>query len=185
MHPVTLRRKLNSWDAVLDAELLKYKEEWSRGGQTKYQLIGDNWDRNIIPSYRTSEDKTLSLHLFQVIGVLDRVNCGVDTDSQLIDVSDLNPVDFIPSHADQDTLLHELTFLFASSVIANIDQMNGIFGSIYPKHLQHKYSNYSGIKTEQVRLEHNLYSFNIVNKPCHRRNPRDFYPLHLFKKCSG
>ena len=50
MHPVTLRRKLNSWDAVLDAELLKYKEEWSRGGQTKYQLIGDNWDRNIIPS---------------------------------------------------------------------------------------------------------------------------------------
>ena len=124
MHPVTLRRKLNSWDAVLDAELLKYKEEWSRGGQTKYQLIGDNWDRNIIPSYRTSEDKTLSLHLFQVIGVLDRVNCGVDTDSQLIDVSDLNPVDFIHSHADQDTLLHELTFLFASSVIANIDQMN-------------------------------------------------------------
>ena len=120
MHPVTLRTKLNSWDAVLDAELLKYKEEWSRGGQTKYQLIGDNWDRNIIPSYRTSEDKALSLHLFQVIGVLDRVNCGVDTDSQLIDVSDLNPLDFIPSPADQDTLLHELTFLFASSVLVLI-----------------------------------------------------------------
>nr|XP_022292945.1 uncharacterized protein LOC111103777 [Crassostrea virginica] len=30
--------------------------------------------------------------------------------------------------------------------------MNGIFGSIYPKHLQHKYSNYSGIKTEQYSL---------------------------------
>nr|XP_022291909.1 uncharacterized protein LOC111103152 [Crassostrea virginica] len=27
VHPVTLRRKLDSWDAVLDAELLKYKEE--------------------------------------------------------------------------------------------------------------------------------------------------------------
>ncbi|XP_062582660.1 uncharacterized protein LOC134244405 [Saccostrea cucullata] len=152
VHPETLKRKLNSWDAILDEELLKYKEEWSRGGQTKYQLIGDNWDRNIIPSYRTSQDKTLSLHLFQVIGVLDRVNCVVDTDSQLIDISDLNPVNFIPSSEDQDILLHELTFLVASSVIANIDQMNDSFVSIYPKHLQHKYSNYSGIKTEQYPL---------------------------------
>lgn len=152
VHPETLRRKLNSWDEYLDEELLKYKTEWSRGGNKKYQLIGDNWDRNIIPSYRTSQDKTLSLHLFQVIGVVDRVdslNCAFDP--QLLDILELTPVDFIPSVADQDILLHELTFLVANAVIANIEQLNGAFGYIYPKHLKHKYSEFSGMKTEQVR----------------------------------
>ncbi|XP_056008253.1 uncharacterized protein LOC125657360 isoform X2 [Ostrea edulis] len=153
VHPETLRRKLNSWDEYLDEELLKYKTEWSRGGNKKYQLIGDNWDRNIIPSYRTSQDKTLSLHLFQVIGVVDRVdsfNCAFDP--QLLDILELTPVDFIPSVADQDILLHELTFLVANAVIANIEQLNGAFGYIYPKHLKHKYSEFSGMKTEQYSL---------------------------------
>lgn len=124
---------------ILDEELLKYREEWSRGGQTKYQLVWENWDRNIIPSYRTSQDKTLSQHLFQVIGVLDRLICPEDRDSQLTDILDLNPVDFISSKENKDILLSELTFLVASSVIAYIDQMNEIFESVYPKHLHHKY----------------------------------------------
>jgi hypothetical protein len=145
-----LRRKLNSWDECLDEELLQYKNEWSQGRNKKYQLIGDNWDRNIIPSYRTSQDKTLSLHLFQIIGVIDRIDSMDCVDSQVLDILELNPMDFIPSVADQDILLHELTFLVANAVIANIDQLNQAFGSFYPKHLEHKYSEFAGMKTDQV-----------------------------------
>lgn len=32
-----------------------------------------NWDKDILPSYRTSDRKTLSLHLFNMYAILDRV----------------------------------------------------------------------------------------------------------------
>jgi hypothetical protein len=30
---------------------MKLKESWGSGGK-KYQIVGDNWDKNIVPSYR-------------------------------------------------------------------------------------------------------------------------------------
>lgn len=49
------------------------RDSWANSGNVKYQLVGDNWDKNILPSYRTSERGTLSLHLFNVIAVQNRV----------------------------------------------------------------------------------------------------------------
>lgn len=63
----SISKKLSSWEAFLDSEILDIKKNWSEGGELKYQLIGDNWDKNIIPTYRTSQSKTISLHLFNVI----------------------------------------------------------------------------------------------------------------------
>lgn len=37
---------------VNSENLLQIKEAWANGGETKYQLVGDNWDKNILPSYR-------------------------------------------------------------------------------------------------------------------------------------
>lgn len=132
---------------ILDEELLKYREEWSRGGQTKYQLVWENWDRNIIPSYRTSQDKTLSQHLFQVIGVLDRLICPEDRVSQLTDILDLNPVDFISSKENKDILLSELTFLLqvlSSHILTRwMKYLNRYTPSTYT-------TSTSGIKTEWI-----------------------------------
>jgi len=143
----SIYNKLSSWDAFLDAKVMEVKKTWSEGGSQKYQLIGDNWDKNIIPSYRTTQNKTISLHLFNVIAVMDRIIPETSTEKQQQDFLTLN---FIPSVDEQALLREELTFIVATSVIENLEQMNGIFSSIYPKHLRHQYSDQAGIKTEQV-----------------------------------
>lgn len=59
---------------------------------------------------------------------------------------------FIPSIGEQDILLKELTFQFASSVIEHHPKLKVIFEHIYPIHLKHKYSQFAGIKTTQYPL---------------------------------
>ncbi|XP_069109713.1 uncharacterized protein [Argopecten irradians] len=149
----TMRNRMATWQDGLDRDLIRIKDEWSNGGTKKFQLVGDNWDKNIVPSYRTSVQKTISLHLFNVIGVVDRVHVegefpGNDV-GNVIDVGDLKPSSFIPSLQDQILLKDELTFLVSSAIIQNIDQMNILLEKVYPKHFEHKYSYCSGTKTQQ------------------------------------
>jgi len=140
-----------TWQESLDADLIKLRDSWIEGGTKKYQLVGDNWDKNIVPSFRTSQQKTLSLHLFNIIGVIDRIHPEVIKDTQVKDISDLNATDFIPSFEDQKLLRDELTFVVATSIIGNIDQMTTLLGTIYPKHLNYEYSDSAGLKMQQVR----------------------------------
>jgi hypothetical protein len=63
----------------------------------------------------------------------------------------LKSTDFIPSLQDQSLLCKELTFLVATSLLNNIDQLQNV-KKIYPKHLEHQYSAQSGLKTQQVKL---------------------------------
>jgi hypothetical protein len=50
----SMHSKLGTWISNLDAEVLKLKMSWeeSRENVTKYQIVGDNWDKKILPSYR-------------------------------------------------------------------------------------------------------------------------------------
>lgn len=73
VHPRTLHRKLVNWQNILDSDILSARDSWANGGHSTYQIIGDNWDKDILPSYRTSDRKTLSLHLFNMYAILDRV----------------------------------------------------------------------------------------------------------------
>lgn len=72
VHPTTLHRKLVNWQNILDSDILSARDSWANGGHSTYQIIGDNWDKDILPSYRTSDRKTLSLHLFNMYAILDR-----------------------------------------------------------------------------------------------------------------
>ncbi|CAC5414675.1 unnamed protein product [Mytilus coruscus] len=80
--------------------ILAIKEEWEKGGYQKYQLIGDNWDKNILPSYRTSDRKTVSLHLFNIYAIVDRVQ-PVPLVMEENPQSDLPVLDFLPSIEEQ------------------------------------------------------------------------------------
>lgn len=42
--PGSVHNKLASWIDKLDEEIICLREEWAKGGQVKYQLVGDNWD---------------------------------------------------------------------------------------------------------------------------------------------
>ncbi|WAR16340.1 LOW QUALITY PROTEIN: hypothetical protein MAR_030934, partial [Mya arenaria] len=131
VRPETVQRKLQSWRGKLDEDVLSMKQNWENGGDQKYQLVGDNWDKDILPSYRTMDRKTESLHLFN---------------------RPFHVNNYIPSVDEQKDLLKELVFLVATSVIQNIPQLSDVFGQVYPKHLKHKYSDTCGKKTEQFPL---------------------------------
>jgi hypothetical protein len=51
-NPQTIHNKLTSWQNKLDSDINAIKKMWADGGSTKFQLIGDNWDKNILPSFR-------------------------------------------------------------------------------------------------------------------------------------
>lgn len=73
VHPTTLHRKLVNWQNILDSDILSARDSWANGGHSIYQIIGDNWDKDTLPSYRTSDRETRSLHLFNMYAILDRV----------------------------------------------------------------------------------------------------------------
>nr|XP_034303143.1 uncharacterized protein LOC117681690 isoform X3 [Crassostrea gigas] len=52
---------------------------------------------------------------------------------------------------DQNLLCKELTFIVATALLNNIDQLKNI-QNIYPKHLEHQYSAQAGLKTHQIPL---------------------------------
>lgn len=150
VHPVTVKRKLSDWQDMLDREIINIRDSWASGGKIKYQIIGDNWDKNILPSYRTSDRKTLSLHLFHIYAIIDRVIPNSQPGSSSHHNEEIEISAFLPSVQDQEKLMKELIFLFSTSVFENHPQMLKHFGSIYPKHMEHKYSFCAGNKTKQV-----------------------------------
>ena len=159
VNPKTLHSRLINLQDSLDNNIILLRNSWSVGGTTKFQLIGDNWNKNILPSFRTSQQKTLSIHLFNLIAVIDKIIPQPAKNVAVLDISDINIIStYLPSVEEQGKLMKELTFLFATSVIANIPQLQKAFKSVYPQHLDHKYSEFSGIKTVQVKLDITFFS---------------------------
>lgn len=143
---------------MLDLKVKEMRESLAQDGSMAYQLIGDSWDKNILPSYRTSGKGTLSLHLFNVIAVQNRVPF---LDKHIRETKDLSKAcSFLPSIPEQEQLMKELTFLFATSIVDHNTHLNKVFKSIYPHHLDHEFSHFSGLKTSQV--SNTTYNVNIV-----------------------
>lgn len=161
VHPRSIHNKLSSWEDQLDREVIALRDSWASGGE-KYQLVGDNWDKDLLPSHRTSSQETSSLHLFNVIAVVDRITPQEADDSTVLDISDIDISTYIPSVAEQAILMEELAFIFARSVIDNLPQFEKLFKGIYPKHLEHTYSEFAGIKTKQVSFEVNIYKCTLI-----------------------
>lgn len=104
---------------------------------------------------RPSQNQTQSIHLFNVLVAVDRVQIPIPPG---ISERDLEYVDilfekFVPSVEEQAKLKEELVFITATSVIKNILQLSKLLDKIYPKHLLHKYSDQAGIKTVQVSTQ--------------------------------
>ena len=132
VNPKTVHSRLINWQDSLDNRIILLRNSWSEGGTTKFQLIGDNWDKNILPSFRTSQQKTLSIHLFNLVAVVDRITPQPAINLAVLDISDINISTYLPSVEERGKLMKELTFLFATSVIDNIPQLQKAFKSVYP-----------------------------------------------------
>lgn len=99
---------------------------------------------------RTSQNKTQSIHLFNVLVAVDSVQIPVPTGTSErdLDYVDISFEKCVPSVEEQAKLKEELVFITATSV--NIPQLSKLLDKIYPKHLPHEYSDQAGIKTVQV-----------------------------------
>nr|XP_022307392.1 uncharacterized protein LOC111113418 isoform X2 [Crassostrea virginica] len=150
VHPVTLHRKLKEWQHILDTCVIEARDSWSNGAHTTYQIIGDNWDKDLLPSYRTSDRRTMSLHLFNIYAILDRVTFAPENFERFHDQIDV--ATFIPSEEEQNQLSKELCFIISTSIIENHPQMNRVLKQAYPKHLEHQFSTFAGQKTTQYPL---------------------------------
>lgn len=94
-----LSTKLWSWETFLGEEIIDIKKNWSEGGELIYHLIGDTLDKNIIPTYRTSQIKTISLHLFNVIAVLDSLRVIPSTSlevDEMDEMGQMSAINYIP-----------------------------------------------------------------------------------------
>jgi len=89
VNPKTLHSRLINWQDSLDNKIISLRNSWS-AGTTQFQLIGDNWDKNILPSFRTSQQNTLSIHLFNLIAVIDRITPQPAKNLVVLDISDIN-----------------------------------------------------------------------------------------------
>ncbi|XP_078310147.1 uncharacterized protein LOC111108372 isoform X3 [Crassostrea virginica] len=150
VHPVTLHRKFKEWQHILDTCVIEARDSWSNGAHTTYKIIGDNWDKDLLPSYRTSDRRTMSLHLFNIYAILDRVTFAPENFERFYDQIDV--ATFIPSEEEQNQLTKELCFILSTSIIENHPQMNRVLKQAYPKHLEHKFSSFAGQKTTQYPL---------------------------------
>lgn len=104
---------------------------------------------------RTSQNQTQSIHLFNVLVAVDRVQILVPPgiSERYLEYGDILFEKFVPSVEEQAKLKEELVFITATSVIKNILQLSKLMDKIYPKHLPHKYSDQAGINTVQVSTQ--------------------------------
>ena len=90
----------------------------------------------------------MSLHLFNIYAILDRVTFAPENFERFHDQIDV--ATFIPSEEEQNQLSKELCFIISTSIIENHPQMNRVLKQAYPKHLEHQFSTFAGQKTTQV-----------------------------------
>lgn len=107
VHPRTVYNRSATWHDSLDKDILNIRDSWANGGHPRFQLIGDNLDKIILPSFRTSQQKTLSLHLFNVIAIVDRVPTHHLQSTPVPFVEDIQQdySTYIPSVVEQHKLL--------------------------------------------------------------------------------
>lgn len=105
-------------------------DEWGRGHK-EISISGRQLDKDILPSYRTTDRKTESIHLFQIYAIVDRYSTSSPKGSSGFE----DNLTFIPSLLEQEQLLKELTYIFASAIIRHVPQVTKHFEKSLPKTL--------------------------------------------------
>lgn len=73
---------------------------------TGFKLLGDNFDKNVRPSYQRSNKQTVSLHFFHALAVSDRIDFSALSDAAPHSVV-IDPCLLLPTAADVETVKKE------------------------------------------------------------------------------
>lgn len=133
-------------------------DEWGKSTR-KFQLVGDNWDKDIFFPIVPQTEKH-SVYLFKIYAIVDRCSTSSPNGSSVFKDSFIehSSLPFLSKNSSW----RSLTYIFASAIIRHIPQVTKHFEKIFLKNLDHKHSQFGGIKTTQVRsISIELITFNI------------------------
>lgn len=131
-----------------------------RPGHATHILVGDNYDTTVHASHMTVDHQNLSLHCFQFLGVLDRIDFShLPNDRPIGDVLKLCISTFLPDVGDCLKFRENYAILIGRVLVKKLPFFK-IFEDCTPKHIEHKYSEAMSKKSEIVCLVYicmNLY----------------------------
>jgi len=105
-----------------------------------YILGGDNVDKTVTPRYMNMDKQRQSLHYFQIMAVLDRVDFHhLPNDKPIGEVSALPVSVFLPDQEDCRSLRSNYAVLLGRELVRSIPYFKE-FTDCIPSHINHKYS---------------------------------------------
>jgi len=118
-----------------------------------YILGGDNVDKTVSPRYMTADKQRQSLHYFQILAVLDRIDFHHLSNDKLIgEVSALPFSTFLPDRDDCKSLRSNYAVLLGRELVNSIPYFKD-FADCIPIHIEHKYSREMSQKSVVVSRE--------------------------------
>jgi len=127
-----------------------------------YILGGDNVDKTVSPRYMNVDKQRQSLHYFQILAVLDRIDFHhLSNDKPIGEVATLPLSVFLPDQEDCRSLRTNYAILLGRELVNSIPYLKE-FADCIPSHIEHKYSREMSQKSVVVSLFY-LFIFTINN----------------------
>lgn len=105
-----------------------------------YILGGDNVDKTVSPRYMNIDKQRQSLHYFQILAVLDRIDFHhLSNDKPIGEVSTLPISTFLPDRDDCRSLRSNYAILLGRELVKSIPYFKD-FADCIPIHIKHMYS---------------------------------------------
>ena len=115
-----------------------------------FKIVGDNLDKTIKPRDMRSNHQSQSLHYFNLYAVRDRIDYRpFSCESSIIDPTEVDLSVFVPSAADMDSLLTNITIL-VSRILCEYFPTLSEYSSSVTQHIPHKYSKEMSTKSHVV-----------------------------------
>lgn len=138
---------------VLEASLSdkqSQKKDHDEKRPSSFGITLDNVDLKLLASDMTSDNQNKDFHWCNHNAYLDRVNpVDLPDDAPIADLQEVPNSTFLPSLADQNSLLSDFTVLVGRVLVENLAAFE-VFKDVVPLHIKHKYSDVMSNKTETV-----------------------------------
>lgn len=103
-------------------------------------IVGDNFDKSVIPRHMTMEHQRKSLHYFHSYAVLNRIDfSGLSSSKPVGDISDLTLSSYLPDAADCAKLCENYSVILARVIVEELSYFR-VFRDCVVDHIKHKYS---------------------------------------------
>ena len=117
---------------------------------TGFKIVGDNIDKTVKPRHIRFDRQASSLHYFHSYAVKDRVNFANQSGSLPDPPNAPDLLSMLPNDNDISVMKHLFEIHVSRITVEHIPFMKSAFGDIVEWHIQHKYYEEMGKKSDTV-----------------------------------